>query len=152
MMNKVILIGRTTADPEVKYTQSGVALATFRLAVDRGFKNQQGERETDFIPITCWRRQAEIVGEYLKKGRLVAVEGRLQSRNFQTQDGQKRTAYDVVADFVQFLESRGSGGGDSGSGGGGAPRGGSQRPADETEVVPDDSDVPGEPEGDDLPF
>jgi single-strand DNA-binding protein len=151
MMNKVILIGRTTADPEVKYTQSGVALASFRLAVDRGFKNQQGERETDFIPVTCWRRQAEVVGEYLKKGRLVAVEGRLQSRNYETRDGQKRTAYDVVADFVQFLESRGSsGGGDSG--GGRSPRGGSRGDSEETEVVPDEGPGPDEPEGDDLPF
>lgn len=151
MLNRVILIGRTTADPEVQYTQSGIARARFRLAVDRGFRNQQGEKQTDFIPIVCWRRQAEVIGEYLKKGRLVAVDGRLQVRNYQTQDGQNRTVYEVVADTVRFLESRAAAQAASSSSGGGADR--PSEPEDEGADAGPPEDVPdSEPEGEDLPF
>jgi single-strand DNA-binding protein len=104
MMNHIDLIGRLTRDPELRYTPSGVAVANFDLAVDRPTTNQQGERETDFIRIVTWQKQAEVVANYLKKGRLVAVEGRLQIRNYETQDGQKRKAAEVVASRVQFLE------------------------------------------------
>ena len=154
MLNRVILIGRTTADPEMQYTQSGIARTRFRLAVDRGFRSQQGERQTDFINIVCWRRQAEVVAEYLKKGRLVAVEGRLQSRSFKAPDGQNRVMYEVLADTVRFLENRATAEA-AGSGGGrpakAEPRGGGGAEAEEAYPEPEE-EAPGEPEGDELPF
>jgi single-strand DNA-binding protein len=104
MLNRVILIGRLTADPELRYTPSGVPVASFRLAVDRQFKRQGGERETDFINIVAWRQSAEFAANYLGKGRLISVEGRLQVRQWTTQDGQRRTSYDVVADNIQGLD------------------------------------------------
>lgn len=104
MLNKVILIGRLTRDPEVRYTQSGKAVTTFDIAVDRSIVNAQGQRETDFIPIVTWGKLAETCGNYLNKGRLVAVDGRLQIRSYETQDGQKRRASEVVADGVRFLD------------------------------------------------
>jgi len=104
MLNRIILIGRLTQDPELRYTGSGVAVSTFTLAVDRPFTNQQGERETDFIRIVVWRKLAEICAKNLEKGRLVAVEGRLQVRSYENQEGQKRQAAEVVADNVRFLD------------------------------------------------
>ncbi len=103
-MNHIILIGRLTRDPELRYTPNGVAVATFDLAVDRPRTNQQGERETDFIRIVTWQKLAELCANYLKKGRQAAVEGRLQIRSYQTQDGQKRYMTEVVANTVQFLD------------------------------------------------
>ncbi|MGE5422695.1 MAG: single-stranded DNA-binding protein [Ignavibacteriales bacterium] len=110
MLNRVILIGRLTKDPELRYTPNGVGVCTFTLAVNRSFTNQGGERTADFIDIVTWRNLAENCANYLGKGRLVAVEGRLQVRSYETQDGQKRKAVEVVADTVKFLE-RGSGSG-----------------------------------------
>lgn len=111
-MNHIVLIGRLTRDPELRYTPNGLAVATFTLAVDRDrAPNQQGEKETDFIRIVTWQKQAEVCANYLKKGRLVAIEGRLQIRNYETQDGQKRTMAEVVANRVQFLERREDAGG-----------------------------------------
>jgi single-strand DNA-binding protein len=105
MLNRVVLIGRLTRDPESKYTQTGVPVASFGIAVDRPSRNAEtGERETDFINITAWRKTAEFVTQYLTKGRLVAVEGRLQIRSWTAQDGTKRTAAEVVADNVQGLD------------------------------------------------
>jgi len=104
MLNKVILIGRLTRDPELRYTPSGVAVATFTLAVDRPFANQQGQREADFIRIKVWRKLAEVVANNLGKGRLVAVEGRLEVRTYDAQDGTKRSDNSVVADEVRFLD------------------------------------------------
>lgn len=106
MLNKVILIGRLTRDPELRYTPSGKAVANFSLAVDRARQSGSGERETDFIDIVVWERQAEICAQYLGKGRLVAVEGRLQIRSYDAQDGTRRKAAEVVAQSVRFLESR----------------------------------------------
>ena len=103
MLNKVVLIGRLTKDPDLRYTQSGIAVARFTLAVDRGFKNQDGEKQADFIPITVWRGAAESCAKYLSKGRLVAVVGRIQTGSYE-QDGQRRYTWEVVADEVQFLE------------------------------------------------
>ncbi|BCV23863.1 single-stranded DNA-binding protein [Gelria sp. Kuro-4] len=127
MLNRVILIGRLTRDPELRYTAAGVPVARFTLAVDRSFTNQQGQRETDFIDIVVWRRQAEICTNNLSKGRLVAVEGRLQIRSYETQDGQKRRAAEVVADSVQFLDwpkaAVGAGGGQSSGSPSGEPSG-----------------------------
>lgn len=104
MLNKVILIGRLTRDPELRSTTSGVSCTTFTLAVDRNYTNQQGEREADFIPIVTWRNLAETCGKYLGKGRLVAVSGRIQVRTYEDNDGQRRYVTEVVADQVQFLE------------------------------------------------
>lgn len=104
MLNSVVLIGRLATDPELRYTQTGVAVTNFRLAVDRPFTNQQGERETDFFPIISFRRLAETVAHNLGKGRLVAVEGRLQARSYQAQDGGTRWITEVVADNVRFLD------------------------------------------------
>ena len=103
-MNTTILIGRLVRDPENKYTTAGKAVTTFTLAVDRQFTNQQGEREADFIPIITWQKLAETCANHLTKGRLVAVEGRLQIRTYDAQDGQKRKAAEVVANSVQFLD------------------------------------------------
>jgi len=102
-MNKVVLIGRLTKDPELRYTQSGIAVVRFTLAVQRNFKNQAGEYEADFIPIQVWRSTAENCAKYLAKGRLVAVVGRIQTGHYD-KDGQRVYTTDVVADEVRFLE------------------------------------------------
>lgn len=104
MLNKIILIGRLTRDPELSYTASGIARLRFSLAVERRFTNQQGEKQTDFIDIVCWRQLAEHCNKYLRKGLMTAVVGSLQVRSYETQDGQKRRAAEVVADEVRFLE------------------------------------------------
>lgn len=104
MLNRVVLIGRLVRDPELRYTPSGAAVANFTIAVDRPFTNKQGTKETDFIDIVSWQKLAETVANNLGKGRLVAVEGRLQVRSYETQEGQKRKAAEVVADNVRFLD------------------------------------------------
>jgi single-strand DNA-binding protein len=104
MYNRIILIGRLTRDPELRYVPSGAPVASFTLAVDRPFRDQQGNRETDFIDIVAWRKLAEQVSQYMSKGRMVAVEGRLQIRSYETQDGQKRKVSEVVADGIRFLD------------------------------------------------
>lgn len=104
-MNKVVLIGRVTRDPELRYTSSNVPNTRFTLAVNRTFQNQSGETEADFIPIVVWRKQAENVKKYVTKGSLVAVEGRIQTGSYE-KDGQRVYTTDVVADNVQFLESK----------------------------------------------
>jgi len=104
MMNKTVLIGRLTKDPEIRYLTSGTAVTTFTLAVSRNFANQQGDKQADFIPIVVWRNLAENCAKYLAKGRLVAVLGRIQTRSYDGKDGQKRYATEVVADEVQFLD------------------------------------------------
>ncbi len=103
MLNVVVLIGRLTADPEARYTVSGVAVTNIRLAVDRSFTNREGERETDFFDVVCWRGLAETVANNLRKGRLVGVHGRLQLDRWQ-QDGQNRSKVVVVANDVRFLD------------------------------------------------
>ncbi|WP_010279172.1 single-stranded DNA-binding protein [Paenibacillus senegalensis] len=105
MLNRVILIGRLTRDPELRYTPTGVAVTQFTLAVDRPFTNQQNEREADFINIVTWRQLAETCANYLRKGRLTAVEGRIQVRNYENNEGRKVYVTEVVADNVRFLES-----------------------------------------------
>lgn len=104
MLNRIVLIGRLTQDPELRYTNSGTAVATFSLAVDRPRLNQAGERETDFIQIVVWQKQAETVAQYLHKGRLAAVDGRLQIRSYENKDGQKVRVAEVVAETVRFLD------------------------------------------------
>ncbi|MDD2585076.1 MAG: single-stranded DNA-binding protein [Syntrophomonadaceae bacterium] len=111
MLNRVILIGRLTRDPELRYTPNGTAVAKFTLAINRKFNRD----ETDFIDIVTWRGLAENCANYLGKGRLAAVEGRLQIRNYETQEGQKRRATEVIADDVRFLDKAGGTGSSPGS-------------------------------------
>ncbi|MGI1806585.1 single-stranded DNA-binding protein [Exiguobacterium sp. TDN 0502] len=106
MINRVVLVGRLTRDPEMRYTQSGIAVTRFTLACDRPFTGQDGKREADFIDCVVWRKQAENVAQYLKKGSLAGVEGRLQISSYDDKEGQRRYRAEVVADSVRFLESR----------------------------------------------
>ncbi|MFN7251987.1 MAG: single-stranded DNA-binding protein [Anaerobacillus sp.] len=118
MLNRVVLVGRLTRDPELKYTPNGIAVASITLAVNRPFSNQQGNREADFINVVIWRKQAENVANYLRKGSLAGIDGRLQTRNYENNEGKKVFITEVVADSVQFLESKGSNnpGGNQGGG------------------------------------
>jgi single-strand DNA-binding protein len=104
LLNKIILIGRLTRDPELRYTGNGIPVANFSLAVDRPYKNQQGERDTDFIRIVVWRKLAEVCANNIGKGRLVAVEGSLQVRSYEDKEGNKRQISEVKADTVKFLD------------------------------------------------
>ena len=106
MINRVILVGRLTRDPELKYTTNNIANLRFTVAVNRRFTNQNGERQADFIDCVAWRNQAENMARFLKKGALIGVEGRIETGSYQAQDGQMRYTTDVVADNVQFLEPR----------------------------------------------
>ena len=106
MLNRTILIGRLTKDPELRSTQSGTSVCTFTLAVDRGFTTNDGKKETDFIPVVVWRGQAESCGRYLSKGKLCAVDGRLQIRTYEASDGSKRTIAEVIAETVRFLSPK----------------------------------------------
>lgn len=132
MLNRVILIGRLTRDPELRYTPAGVAVTQFTIAVDRSYTSGQGEREADFIPIVTWRQLAETCANYLRKGRLTAVEGRIQVRNYENNEGKRVYVTEIIADNVRFLESnreggaREEGGGNSGGAGssGGSTSGG----------------------------
>jgi single-strand DNA-binding protein len=158
MLNRIVLIGRLTRDPELRYTPAGVAVTQFSLAVDRPYSSQQGEKEADFITIVTWRTLAETCANYLRKGRLTAVEGRLQIRNYDNSEGKKIYVTEVIADNVRFLESSNSGGNreegasstssTSGTGGGSRntnARGGNQDPFSDDGKPIDISD-------DDLPF
>lgn len=109
MMNRCILVGRLVKDPDLRYTPSGIPVATFTLAVNRTFTNQQGEREADFINCVVWRKPAENVANFLKKGSLTGVDGRLQTRHYEGQDGKRVYVTEVVAESVQFLEPRNQG-------------------------------------------
>lgn len=106
MMNSVCLVGRTTKDPELRYTPSNVAVATFSLAVNRNFKDANGERETDFINCVIWRQQAENLANWAKKGALIGITGRIQTRSYENQQGQRVYVTEVVAENFQMLESR----------------------------------------------
>lgn len=106
MINRVVLVGRLTKNPDLRYTPSGIAVATFTLAVNRVFSNQQGDREADFINCVIWRKPAENVANFLKKGSLAGVEGRIQTRSYDGTDGKKVYVTEVIADSIQFLEPR----------------------------------------------
>jgi single-strand DNA-binding protein len=158
-LNKAMLIGRLTRDPEMRYTQSGTAMTRFGIATNRYGTGPDGERKefTDFHNVVAWnqgkRNLAEICAQYLKKGSLVFVEGRLQTRSWEGQDGQKRTTTEINAQDVQFLESRGSGGGGGGAeaisddefaptpgaaAGSPAPATATANPSDSQDIDPDD--------------
>ena len=114
MINNVVLVGRMTRDAELRYTPQNQAVATFTLAVNRNFKNQSGEREADFINVVIWRQQAENLANWAKKGALIGITGRIQTRNYENQQGQRVYVTEVVADNFQLLESRASREGQSG--------------------------------------
>jgi single-strand DNA-binding protein len=114
MINNVTLVGRLTKDPELKFTPNGVANATFTLAVNRSFTNQQGEREADFIQCVAWKKTAENLANFQKKGNQIGVVGRIQTRNYEGQDGKRIYITEVVAENVQFLEPRAANSGDNG--------------------------------------
>ena len=160
MLNRVILIGRLTRDPELRYTPSGVPVAGFTIAVDRPFANQEGKREADFVPIVVWRKQAEACANYLGKGRLVAVDGRLQVRTYDADDGSRRWVTEVVADNVRFLDRAKNADGSAGTAGnGGSGDAGEAGAGDAGEAggagavgAADASDGGGAPADDDVPF
>ena len=106
MLNKIIIMGRLTRDPELRRTGNGTAVTSFSLAVDRDFKSQSGEKETDFIDVVAWRSTAEFVSKYFTKGRMAVVEGRLQMRDWTDRDGNKRRSAEVVAENVYFGDSK----------------------------------------------
>lgn len=106
MINQVVLVGRLTRDPELRFTSNGTATATFNLAVNRNFTNQSGEREADFVNCVIWRKPAETLANYAKKGTLLGVVGRIQTRNYENQQGQKVYVTEVVCDNFQLLESK----------------------------------------------
>lgn len=106
MINVAILIGRLVADPELRHTSTDIPVSTFRLAVDRGYVKEGQQRQADFIDIVCWRSQAEFASKYFRKGMMIAIEGSIQSRNFEDKGGNKRTAIEVVAKEVHFAEPK----------------------------------------------
>lgn len=147
-LNKVMLIGNLGKDPEMKYTPSGQPVTTFSLAVSRSWRTPEGENrdETEWFRVVAWQKLAEVCNEYLRKGSKVYLEGRLQTRKWQDQQGQERTMVEVVASEMMMLDSRQDGGGGySGGGGRGEPRGGASNAGgaaagsyDEAEMVDDD--------------
>ena len=148
MLNKIILMGRLTRDPELRRTQSGTAVTSFSIAVDRDFKSQNGEKETDFIDIVAWRSTAEFVSKYFSKGRMAVVEGRLQIRDWTDRDGGKRRSAEVVADNVYFGDSKRDGGSDFGApaygdrSGGYAPQAPMGGHSDFAEIGEEDGELP----------
>ena len=120
MVNKVILVGRLGRDPETRFTGGGQAVANFSVATDETYKDRNGERQkrTEWHKIVVWGKQAEIAQQYLKKGSLVFIEGRIQSREWQDKEGQKRTSFEIVANNFRMLGGRGDGGSGGGTGGG----------------------------------
>jgi len=165
LLNRVILIGRLTKDPELRYTPSGVAVTQFTIAVDRPFTSQGGEREADFIPVVTWRQLAETCANYLRKGRLTAVEGRIQVRNYENNEGKRVYVTEVIADNVRFLESgnregggsreeaQASGGFGGGGIGGGSGQGSNRNTSRSNNQDPfSDDGKPIDISDDDLPF
>lgn len=148
MLNRIILIGRLTADPELRYTASGTAVASFTLAVDRPRANQNGDRETDFITIIVWQKLGELCAQYLKKGRMAAIEGRLQLRSYDNKEGQRVRVAEVVADNVRFLD-RGDAAQSGTNYGAGSERGGNPYHNDDPFI---DDGKPIEIDDNDLPF
>lgn len=110
LINRVVLVGRLTKDPELRYTPSGIPMTRFTVAVNRTFTNQSGEREADFVGCVAWRKQAENLANFMRKGNLIGIDGRIQTGSFEGQDGKRVYTTDVVADSIQFLEPRSAGG------------------------------------------
>lgn len=144
-MNKVILIGNLTRDPEVRTTGSGASVCTFSIAVNRRYQNQAGERVSDFFNIVAWRQLGELCGRYLAKGRKVCVTGELQNRTYDAKDGSKRTVTEIIADEIEFLTPKGQDSGSSGY----APSSSFERQAHREPMAPEGFT---EIEDDELPF
>ena len=147
MLNKVFIMGRLTRDPELRRTQSGTAVTSFSLAVDRDYKSQSGEKETDFIDVVAWRSTAEFAAKYFTKGRMAVVEGRLQIRDWKDKDGNNRRSAEVVADNIYFGDSKRDGAGsDYAAPAYGAPMGGYSAPMGGSsafaEIDEEDGDLP----------
>ena len=150
MLNKIIIMGRLVKDPELRRTQSGTAVTSFRIAVDRDFKSQDGSKQADFFDVVAWRATAEFVSKYFTKGRMAVVEGRLQSRDWTDKEGGKRVAIEIVADNIYFGDSKRDGAGDYGGGSSyGAPAGGTRSdapaasgPSDFAELGEEDGELP----------
>ena len=151
MLNQIIIMGRLTRDPELRRTQIGTAVCSFSVAVDRDFKSQSGEKETDFIDVVAWRQTGEFVSKYFTKGRMIVVSGSLQSRKWQDRNGQNRISWEVIADNVYFGDSKRDSAGDMGgsyaapaytapAGGYSAPVGGG--PSGFAEIDEEDGDLP----------
>ena len=149
-MNKIMLIGRLTKEPELRYLQNGTATASFTLAVTRRFANQNGEREADFINCQAWQKTAEFVANYFKKGQLMALEGRLQVRSYDGQDGQRRWVTEVVAEQIEFVGSKPNGNSNSDGAAGSGHSGGAVNSGSGSntqlgwgeEIVFDDNELP----------
>ena len=150
MLNKVFVMGRLTRDPELRRTQSGTAVASFSLAVDRDYKSQSGEKETDFFDVVAWRNTAEFVTTYFSKGRMAVVEGRLQVRPWQDKDGNNRRSTEIIAENIYFGDSKKDGSDNTGNYGAQAytaPAGGYAAPAGGAyggfaEIDEEDGDLP----------
>lgn len=150
MLNKVFVMGRLTRDPELRRTQSGTAVASFSLAVDRDYKSQSGEKETDFFDVVAWRTTGEFVAKYFTKGRMAVVEGRLQVRPWQDKDGNNRRSTEIIAENIYFGDSKKDGSGNTGNygaqaytapdGGYAAPTGGAY--GGFAEIDEEDGDLP----------
>src|SRR5205809_5794636 len=158
-LNKALLIGRLTKDPEMRYTPSGTAVTNFSIATNRWSSGPEGERKefTDYHNIVAYnagkRNLAEIVAQYTRKGALVYVEGRIQTRSWEGQDGQKRRTTEIIANDVQFLDSRsGGGGGGAGVGGAGVADGAARSRSSATEDIPAPDDAPRDVDPDEIPF
>jgi single-strand DNA-binding protein len=154
LLNRTVLVGRLTKDPELKYTPNGVAVANFTLAVNRPFKSQSGENEADFINCVVWRKPAENLANYMSKGSLVGVDGRVQTRSFDNQEGKKVYVTEIVADSVQFLESKNSSSSQSNSSSynSGNSQSGSQNSSQNNQDPFKDKGEPIDISDDDLPF
>ena len=150
MLNKIFIMGRLTRDPELRRTQNGTAVTSFTLAVDRDFKNADGTKDTDFIDVVAWRNTAEFVSKYFSKGRMAVVSGRLQIRNWEDKDGNKRKTAEIVAESVYFGDSKRDGQNASAA----APASSEFKPLPSTTPVPFSApDMPQMEIGDDdLPF
>jgi single-strand DNA-binding protein len=154
-VNKVILVGNLGRDPELRYTQSGQAVANFTLATTERFSNRDGDRQerTEWHRIVAWGRTAELCAQYLSKGRSVYIEGRLQTREWEDKEGQKRRTTEITAQTVQFLGGAGGGGaGGGGAGGGGGGRGGSGSSGSSSGGGFDETSGGDSPPQDDIPF
>lgn len=152
MLNRVVIVGRLTRDPELKYTPNGIAVVSFTLAVNRPFSSQDGKKEADFINCAAWRKQAENIANYLRKGSLAGVDGRLQTRNYENNEGKKVFVTEVVADSVQFLEPKGNNQGNTQNEGYGGGNIGNQTDASQYDDPFASDGKPLNISDDDLPF
>ena len=140
MLNSIIIMGRLTADPELRSTGSGLSVTSFTVAVDRGYVRAGEERKADFIPVVAWREKADFVSKYFRKGSMIAVQGSLQSRSYEDKNGNKRVAYEIIADQISFCGSKAESG--TGSYESASPSSYNNSSADDFSSVVDDDDLP----------